>query len=66
MQHAEHTLWLALCEHLVKQRAVTRMDLERPVGETNTMGMYLLDKIRTWGEARSNLFVAAQGRKENA
>ena len=53
----EHMLWLDLCNKLREVGAVTREDLNRPVGDVSTSGCRLLGIIRAWGEARGRCTV---------
>lgn len=60
----EHKLWRDLCTRLFLLKVVTASDLKSRAGEEATAGQRLINQIREWGEARSQLAVAV--RKERS
>jgi len=50
VSHEEHELWKELCRQLKERGAVTKEDLESPMGDDKTPGQKLMNTLRTWGD----------------
>jgi hypothetical protein len=55
LQREEHDAWRQLCFELKSRGVVTELDLESPVGRSDTPGQRLLDSIRAWSALQARL-----------
>jgi hypothetical protein len=54
----EYAAWHDLCNALVAAGAVTEADLKRSWRDMSTPGCRLLETVRAWGRATSDLAIA--------